>query len=232
MENLDEKEEKISRTPYLLTSIDLEMNPGKYEIIQVGACVGNLYTGEILAKESCIVKIKTPLHDYDEPAKRLCDITKLTGIKQEMVDNGMSLYEAYEIVRKIHDGVYTLNGKQVRPFRNPLTWGGGDSLELLNELNSKRTFVDKVLKRNIINKDFYCFGRRWIDVKTLFQTYMIDNEKYGQGGLSKSLLKMGLTFKGKKHDALDDAINTFYMRHQLFKLVQENRSISKTLKIK
>lgn len=212
-------EYKLQRSPYIITSLDLEMNTDDArEIIQIGACVGDIRTNIIFEKLSCIIKIKNKLHNFDEHGK--CDITKLTGITQKDVDNGISIFEAYKKVSELHNKVYnTINDESYKPFRNPLTWGGGDSLELLEELNRKRSLVDKILKNNFIDDDLYCFGRRWIDVKTLFLNHqLVKGETTMQGGLSRSLIKVGLQFKGRKHNALDDAINTFYMRSRLFNL--------------
>jgi inhibitor of KinA sporulation pathway (predicted exonuclease) len=165
-----------------LLSLDLEMNQPSGRIIQIGACVGNIHTGEIVETLSILVDPGEPLSDF---------IIGLTGITEERLDrDSTSLLEAYQTLQSMH--------KRHTCFMNPLTWGGGDSYEL---------------KKQLIEQDSlqgpWCFGRRWIDVKTLYHTRQLMNGKPVQAGLAKALVKLGLQFKGRKHDALDDAINTF-----------------------
>ena len=63
--------------------LDLEMNnpTENKEIIQIGTCIGNVNTGEVLSKKSYMIKTIEPLTEY---------ITKLTNITQEMVNNGIT----------------------------------------------------------------------------------------------------------------------------------------------
>jgi inhibitor of KinA sporulation pathway (predicted exonuclease) len=168
----------------IFTSLDLEMNnkEGK-KIIQIGAVVGNITTGEILETLSIIVNPKEQLTDF---------IIGLTGITQNDVDNGVTLEEAYLKLKEMH--------LRHKSFINCITWGGGDSHELAEQL----------LKENPNFTGWY-FGRRWIDAKTLFVSWRFANGQPIQGGLARSMTKVGLKFKGRKHNALDDATNTFHM---------------------
>jgi inhibitor of KinA sporulation pathway (predicted exonuclease) len=114
-------------------------------------------------------------------------IISLTGITDEMLDeNGISLEMAYAELAEKH--------KNSGCFRNAITWGGGDTESLRRELGAS---VDWVL------------GRRWLDAKTLFVTRCIVNQQRVQSGLAKSMTRMGMVFDGKKHRAMDDALNTF-----------------------
>ena len=85
-------------------------------------------------------------------------------------------------------------------FVNCITWGGGDSQELLGQLTAN-------------NPEFtgWCFGRRWLDAKSIYVSYRLANGLPIQGGLAKSMTKVGLKFEGQKHNALDDSENTFRM---------------------
>ena len=103
-----------------------------------------------------------------------------------MVDNGVELEHAYEMLANMH--------KRHGSHHNPITWGGGDTVELKEQLNSNHA---------------WCFGRRWTDVKTIYITMSIANGGKVQGGLARTMTKFGLNFKGRKHNALDDSINTF-----------------------
>lgn len=182
------------------TSIDLELNQppspllnsGSF-IIQVGWCVGNLKTGEILEKQSRFVQIPEPLNPF---------ITTLTNITQEMLDTqGGTLDRAYQDLRESH--------LKYNCHPNPITWGGGDSKEMEAQLTE---LFPESLKDN-----YFCFGRRWFDTKTVFQLWCLSQDIKMQSGLAKSMTKAGLKFKGTKHRADDDAENTFILAHHLLK---------------
>ena len=115
-------------------------------------------------------------------------IIDLCGISQLDIHAGISLRESYEQLKTIM--------AQFECFMNPLTWGGGDSETYRSQLG---------------NPDRWIFGRRWIDVKTLFISRRIAQGLSVQGGLARSMTKMGLAFEGRKHRADDDAANTFKM---------------------
>lgn len=176
----------------IFTSLDLEMNQPSGKIIQIGAVIGDIKTGIIIEKMSYIV---------DSGEKLDPKIITLTGITQEVHDNGMDLQYAYALLESGH-----ISHKS---FRNPITWGGGDSLELRQQLGLER--------------DSFIFGRRWIDAKTLFQSYCLSNNMKIQSGLKKSCHRMGVQFEGPAHDALQDALNTF----KLFRVILStmNKSI-------
>lgn len=134
-------------------------------------------------------------------------ITKLTGITQADVDAGAPLLDAYAKVFVIH--------KQYNCLMNPVTWGGGDSELLRKQLG----FTDTS----------WIFGRRWIDVKTLFVSRCIARGEKIQSGLAKSLTRVGLQFVGSKHNAGDDAVNTMRM---YFKMLEEFRNASRILDLR
>lgn len=167
---------------YVQMSLDLEMNQPSGKIIQIGVTVGDEKTGAVYARAAWYVKIDEPLNPY---------ITDLTGITEEdLATKGVTLLEAYRAVEKLH--------KEWNCAPNPIVWGGGDSRELRDQLG-------------LTSSDSYVFGHRWIDVKTLFQSWRRAMGQPVQGGLAKSMTKVGLKFEGRKHDAGDDSFNTFRM---------------------
>jgi len=106
--------------PEIFTALDLELNQDLItgpKIIQIGAVVGNLKTGEILEKLSVFVNPNQPLTQ---------EIIKLTKIRQEQVDNAGTLLEAYEKLKEIH--------QRHKAFVNLLVWGQGDVKALTSEL--------------------------------------------------------------------------------------------------
>ena len=165
-----------------VVSIDLEMNQPSGKIIQIGISVGNIETYEHLGRKNWIVDPKEEVTAF---------IENLTGITNDRIKiEGVPLEDASSSMFK-----YLSEFDDV--FINPVTWGGGDSIELRNQLEN---FDDR-----------WPFGRRWIDVKTLFVAWQMSRGEKPVGGLSKSMNKMGLVFDGRKHDAEDDAFNTLRM---------------------
>lgn len=169
-------------------AIDLEMDQPNNEIVQVGATVGNLETGEIFEKKKWYVKVGHPLNPK---------ITALTGITdQDLEAFGRTLQEAYDGLCEMHTRYGCL--------RNPLVWGSGDSRLLRFQLG-------------IRDKDQYLFGFREFDVKTLYQVWRMSQGLKIQAGLAKALLNLGLRFEGRKHTADDDSLNTFRAAYELKK---------------
>ena len=168
----------------VMTAIDLEMNQPSGSIIQIGAVIGDIKTGEILKRMSVFVNNYENVSPY---------IQKLTGIRQSDVDSGLDLVDAYNEIAKAH--------KNLDSFINPITWGGGDSILLLDQLNS--------MGGSNFNPEGWVFGRRWIDAKTLYFSLRLANGESTQGGLARAMTKVGLRFNGRKHNAMYDAENTF-----------------------
>lgn len=167
-------------------ALDLEMNQPSKRIIQVGICVGDIQTQEIhFAAQRCVFT--------NEPITER--ITKLTGLTDADVALGLPLVDVYRFVSRIH--------KMYECAMNPLTWGGGDSLELYTQL-----LADPF---GGFTPDDWCFGRRWVDVKTIYGARQLAMGKKPWGGLKKSMKQVGLKFEGEAHRADVDAINTFRM---------------------
>lgn len=164
----------------LIVSLDLEMNQPSGRIIQIGAVIGNVQTGEIISHFDAKVN---PREALDER------IAKLTGISAAELDAAAPLSAAGEALEA-----------WLTPFAeertlNPLTWGGGDTETLREQL--------------ACTDERWMFGRRWIDVKTLYVAWRMAQDKGISGGLAKAMTKLKLAFQGRKHNARDDALNTF-----------------------
>jgi inhibitor of KinA sporulation pathway (predicted exonuclease) len=165
-------------------SLDLELNqlqPAK--IIEIGVAVGE--DGKILDTLSIFV---------NPQEKLLPRITELTTITQEQVDSGLSLPNAYKVLKQ-----FIL--KHQPAMLNPVVWGGGDCEALRSELG--------------LEAENFVFGRRYFDAKTLYQTHRIACGLPWPGGLKKSMQRLGLKFRGTPHRAVDDAINTYLVFHHL-----------------
>lgn len=179
----------------LIVSLDLEYNnqPSR-QIIQIGAIVGDLTTGEVVSRFSVFANQHEPL---------AAEIIKLCGIKQQDVDGAPDIAEAY---RQLVAWLAPFKGRR---NLNPLTWGGGDSEDLRAAVGLDRE-----------DGATWVFGRRWTDVKAVFAAWRAAHGRPWDGGLAKSMTKLGLAFQGRRHNALHDAENTFVVYHALLRQFQ------------
>jgi len=129
-------------------------------------------------------------------------ITELTGITEEVIAN-----ESVSLEQVAQELGVILN--QEKPFANPITWGQGDADGLKDEF-----------RQNGI--DFPFFGRRILDVKTLFVFNEQVNGRSPSGGLRSAMGKYKVPFVGTPHRADVDAYNTlrfyFFLRERQRKL--------------
>ncbi|KAI8797038.1 ERI1 exoribonuclease 2 isoform X2 [Biomphalaria glabrata] len=164
------------------------------EIIEFPAVLLNTKTGQI----------ESEFHYYLQPTERpvLSEFCKqLTGIKQELVDNGIPLYNC---LRKFTGWLNKLNedkgvicaddnpnpeGATVAAF---LTWSDWDlGVCLLYEAKRKQ-----IMKPSVLN--------RWIDLRKTYKDFYSRKPD----GLSGALKDLGILFDGREHSGLDDARNT------------------------
>lgn len=176
----------------VFTALDLELNQASTgaKIIQIGAVVGNLETGQVLDKLSLFIDPKETLEPY---------IIQLTKIKQSDVDGAHTLIEAYNKLCVFH----AKHGS----FVNLVQWGQGDALALKEQLTLENPNID--IK--------WPFGRRDIDVKTIYSGWRLANSLPPTGGLSRAAAQLNIKFKGQAHNALSDAENTWYVFCEILK---------------
>jgi DNA polymerase III alpha subunit (gram-positive type) len=168
-------------------SLDLELNnksDGSIpKIIQVGVCVGSPARPEEIQTRSW----------YIDPEENISPfITQLTGITDEIIQEKSVSHET--VASELGEII-----KENQCFCNPLVWGGNNKFSDASELK------DEFTQRNI---DFPFFGRRVVDVKTLYVFNQMVQGKSPSGGLRKSMLSYGLDFIGQSHNAEYDALNT------------------------
>jgi inhibitor of KinA sporulation pathway (predicted exonuclease) len=182
-----------------LLALDLEMNTSG-KIIQVGACVGHF--DEIDNWDANVTHqagwIVNPNEEIDPR------ITQLTGITTQMAQVGVPLDVAYKELVNL--------AKQAGTFINVVTWGGADS---------------EILRSQISPNLEWFFGRRWIDVKTIYTYECLVLGKHPAGGLEKSMRRMGLKFIGTPHNAAHDAFNTMKF---LVELTRRRRAVHSCIK--
>ena len=168
-------------------ALDLELNNASDNstpnppIIQVGIAIGSWDD----FADNTIIKHKWYIDPY-EPIFPF--ITELTGITDEDIRTKAVTHAecAYEIMALV---------EQYHPYRNFITWGGGDSAELKQEFTNHGV-------------EFKFGGHRWIDVKTWHTLFNLSEGKNTTGGLRSVMQAYKLKFIGQPHRADDDALNT------------------------
>jgi inhibitor of KinA sporulation pathway (predicted exonuclease) len=168
-------------------SLDLELNNKNDgttpKIIQVGVCVGSPVRPEELKTYSWYINPEEPITPF---------ITQLTGITDEIIQEKAVPHEV--VAQELGDII-----KENNCFCNPVTWGGSGFSSDASELK------DEFKQRNI---HFPFFGRRIVDVKTIYVFNQMVRGKSLSGGLRKSMISYGLDFIGESHRAEYDALNT------------------------
>lgn len=184
-------------------SLDLELNNKNDgttpRIIEIGVAFGSSVRPEEITRYNW----------YLDPEEKITDfISNLTGITDEIIkEKSVPLSQVAEELGEL------LNKE--KPFVNPITWGGNDAAELLQE------FRDGGI-------DFPFFGRRILDVKTLFVYLEQVNGRSPSGGLRSAMGKYKCPFIGTPHRADQDAYNTlrFY-----FALVNRQRKLEDAMNL-
>ena len=178
-------------------ALDLELTTSG-KIIQVGVAIGDKNT----RFEDYVVR-----KWYIDPKEKITEfITELTGITD--ADIRAESYSHDFVARELSELI-----KEHKCFPSPVTWGSGDSVELLAEF----------CKNHV---DFPHFGRRWIDVKTFYTYLMLTRGKAPSGGLSSAMGSFKLQFKGAAHRADVDAANTLAL---FFKLLDRQSRLESIL---
>lgn len=166
----------------LQVSLDLEYNQPSRKLIQLGAVIGDLVSSKVVSRFSTFINPFEPLNPV---------IIELTGITQTDVDNAPYVKEAYR------NFAAWVQPHSANLTKSPLTWGGGDAEDLREAVGLS------------LENPEWIFSRRWTDAKTVFTAWRAANNRPWDGGLARSMTKLGMTFQGRKHNAQDDAENTF-----------------------
>jgi inhibitor of KinA sporulation pathway (predicted exonuclease) len=184
-------------------SLDLELNNSRDglvnpKIIQVGISVGSFDKGIILTK-SWFIDPGEPIYEF---------ITELTGITNfEIAQKSVSMNTVAEELSDII--------KKYECFVNPITWGAGDAVKLINDFKNNNIY-------------FPHFGRRELDVKQIYVFQMIVQNKSIKSGLSSAMGRYKLQFKGKPHRADVDAENTLIL---FFELIKRQKGLEELLSL-
>lgn len=148
-------------------------------------------------------KIKSEFNVFVNPHEEVSEfITKLTGITQSQVDSGLELEDAYTEFWK-----WTF-GKKV------IAWGSDGYRARQESQNLGVSYPSKL---------------RLLNLKVMVELLREGFTGPGAGGLVPSLKLFGLKFKGRQHDALDDARNTAFLAYDIVRRFREHNEISKII---
>jgi ATP-dependent DNA helicase DinG len=193
-------------------AIDLELNNKNDgttpKIIQVGVAFGSPLRPDEIETHSWYLDPQEPISPF---------ITQLTGITDEIIQEKAVPHN------KLAEELGMIISWE-KCFVNPVVWGGG------GEGNDATELKDEFRERRI---DFPYFGRRVIDVKTLYVFQQMVQGKTPSGGLRKSMNSYGLKFQGTPHNAEDDAFNTlrfFFYFLERQKKFEDYKELMKGLK--
>jgi inhibitor of KinA sporulation pathway (predicted exonuclease) len=177
-----------------IMSLDCEYLQPSKRTIEIGAAAYHLPTGELLGTFETFVDPGELVSPY---------IENLTGIKNSDVSGAPSIREAFEDLRVFHE--------KFKCFRNPLCYGAGVS-------NDSSRIYEEAYPTDILRDENENFmGYRVIDVKGIYQSIQLYNNKQVKGGLKESCKKVGIGYEGNDHRALPDAKNTFRLWFHLVK---------------
>lgn len=145
-----------------------------------------------LTVEDCFQTYVKPVHN-----PILTDFcTRLTGIQQEQVDNGIALVEALDM----HDKWLEEKGVKEMNFA-VLIWSDWDC----------KVMLDSECRWKGLKKPTYF--NRWINLKLLFQNAFMGRKC----NLKKAVELAGLEWTGRAHCGLDDAKNTARLALELMR---------------
>jgi inhibitor of KinA sporulation pathway (predicted exonuclease) len=195
----------------IVIALDIELNQPSRKIIQIGAAAFDARSAALIDRFMVYVNPGEPISP---------EITRLTGITDQDVSNGLTIDEAYNSLKAFH--------KKHKPFRNPIVWGSGtrnDSSTIHDEYVSSLCPPMGGIAVESIPENF--MGFRVIDVKSIYQSVAIFENSQYSGGLKDVMKKLGMEFEGQEHQALPDAMNTFRVWYHLMRIFHDGKVAQK-----
>ncbi|KAL4239588.1 ERI1 exoribonuclease 2 [Mactra antiquata] len=173
------------------------------EIIEFPAVLLNTETGEI----------ESEFHHYVQPQEhpvlsQFC--TKLTGITQDKVEDGVPIFLCLKRFCQWLNKLYTEKGitchgtettSSIQPNTTCATWSDWD-LGVCLHYECKRKQLTKPLQMNV-----------WIDLRATYRRFY-DRKP---NGLNGALQDLGIEFQGREHSGIDDARNTAKLAYRMIR---------------
>lgn len=191
------KEPLIPRSHVVV--LDLEFTQPNCRIIEIGAVIGDVKTGEIFGEFSTLVNPGESITEY---------IASLTGIDDQKVARAPELPEALnrfvEFLECYPIGLAILK-KRDKSF---ITWGGAD-LPCLTA-DAKRVGYERIF-----------FNATAIDLSSVSALLLKAQGRPSPKGLGKNIRTFQHEeFSGDRHRALEDARNEFFLAKTIFNILE------------
>jgi inhibitor of KinA sporulation pathway (predicted exonuclease) len=171
-------------------TLDCEYNQPSKKLINIGAAVFDARSAELIETLDLYINPNEPINP---------EIIDLTGITDSDVKNGLTPFQAYEELKRFH--------KKHKCFMNPLVWGSSTSNDSHHIWTESQSTEENFM------------GFRVLDVKTIYQSWKLFENKQIKSSLKEACERCGLSFEGIPHRALPDAINTFRIWYFLVKKI-------------
>ncbi|XP_055643745.1 ERI1 exoribonuclease 2 [Toxorhynchites rutilus septentrionalis] len=162
------------------------------EIIEFPAVLVNLKSG----------KIESEFHYYIKPTEipQLSEFClKLTGIRQQVVDAGISLNTCLTLFDQWLKRILS-EKNLVLPKTDPSNPKGSVAFATWTDWDLSTYLKDECSRKGIQRQNYF---NRWIDIRRIY------GECYNRrsGNFIQSLNQLGIAFQGKQHSGIDDARN-------------------------
>lgn len=180
-------------------AVDLENNQPSGKITQIGAAAFDTDSGHI-SSFNVYVDAEEPLN-LDHMLNNNMTLGQLLGPDFEYK------YEASKIPRSEAYSSFWEWVKESQCGKKIIQWGRGDTNEIITQ--GKEVGVK------------YPSHLRIVNLKVVYQTFFQPALKLDKGfGLSSACEHMGISFKGRAHDAIVDAVNTGELAMRMFKIIE------------
>lgn len=182
-----------------VVALDLEFNRPSTKLIQIGAVMGDMLTGNIDSGFSCWVNPNEPLNP---------GVAELTGLTQEVADAAPTVEDAY-----MQMGTWLKPYELIRSL-TPLTWGNAANAVLCAAVGLKPSDEEWYFSAKANNvKQYFALATTHPLLFGLLSR--IGMETILVGNLESSVAKFGLTFEGEPNNAMYRAANTFRLYRAL-----------------
>jgi len=182
-----------------VVALDLEFNRPSRNIIQIGAVMGDMLTGNIDSGFSCWVNPGEPLNP---------GVSELTGLTQEIADAAPSVDDAY-----LQMGTWLKPYELIRSL-TPLVWGNAANAVLCDAVGLKPSDEEWYFSAKANNvKQFFALATLHPLLFGLLTRFRIESMLVGS--LEASVVKFGMTFEGQANNAMYRAANIFRLYRAL-----------------
>ncbi|XP_039955859.1 ERI1 exoribonuclease 2-like isoform X2 [Bactrocera tryoni] len=170
------------------------------EVIEFPAILVNVQTGKIEAEfHKYVMPIESP--------KLSAYCIELTGIKQQMVDNGMPLQTAIMMFQEwLRKELRARNLQLPKMSKDKMT--GNCAFVTWTDWDFGICLAKECQRKRLKKPSYF---DQWIDLRAVFRAWY----KYKPLNFADAITHVGLTFEGRPHSGQDDARNLAALAHKM-----------------